>query len=84
MEPQRRAHGLWASPWGEFTYRVAVFLRVVALVAGVVIAGLVLVHLVRSGWASFLLQACVEAGVFLVVGILLQLVVLLRDRAVRP
>ncbi|TFD91578.1 hypothetical protein E3T61_08945 [Cryobacterium lactosi] len=84
MEPQRRAHSRWASPWGEFTYRAAVFLRIVALLAGVVMAGLVLVHLVREGWASFLLQACVEAGVFLVVGILLQLVVLVRDRAVRP
>ncbi|WP_133163812.1 hypothetical protein [Cryobacterium zongtaii] len=79
MKPQRRAHGRWVSPWGEFAYRVAVFLRVVALLAGVVMAGLV-----REGWASFLLQACVEAGSFLVVGILLQLVVLVRDRAVRP
>ena len=59
------------------------FLRVVALLAGVVIAGLVLVDLVRDGWAQHLLQACVEAGVFLVVGILLQLVVLVRNRAVR-
>ena len=83
MEPQRRAHSRWAAPWGEFVYRIAVFLRVVALLAGVVIAGLVLVDLVRDGWASYLLQACVEAGVFLVVGILLQLVVLLRNRAVR-
>lgn len=84
MEPQRRAQSPWASPWGEFAYRAAVFLRVVALLAGVVIAGLVLVHLVRDGWAPYLLQACVEAGVFLVVGILLQLVVLVRNRAVRP
>jgi hypothetical protein len=84
MQPQRGTHGLWASPWGEFAYRVAVFLRVVALLVGVVIAGLVLVHLVRDGWAVYLLQACVEAGVFLVAGILLQLVVLVRNRAVRP
>jgi len=84
MELQRRAHSPWASPWGEFVYRVAVFLRVVALLAGVVIAGLVLVHLVRDGWAPFLLQACGEACVFLTVGILLQLVVLVRNRSVRP
>lgn len=84
MEPQRRAHGRWASPWGEFFYRAAVFLRVVALLVGVVMAGLVLVHLVRDGWAPYLVQACGEAGVFLVVGILLQLVVLVRNRALRP
>lgn len=84
METQRRAHGRWASPLGEFVYRVAAFLRVVTLLAGVVVAGLVLVHLVRDGWAPYLLQACGDAGVFLVAGILLQLVVLVRNRAVRP
>jgi hypothetical protein len=84
MEPQRRAHSRWASPWGEFAYRVAAFLRAVALLAGVVIAGLVLVHLVHDGWASYLMQACGDAGMFLVAGILLQLVVLVRNRAVRP
>lgn len=84
MEPQRRAHSRWASPLGEFVYRVAAFLRVVALLAGVVVAGLVLVHLVRDGWAPYLLQACCEAGVFLGAALLLQLVVLVRNRAVRP
>ena len=83
MEPQPRAHSLWASPWGEFFYRAAVFLRVVALLVGGVMAGLVAVYLVRDGWAAFLLQACIEAGVLLVAAILLQLVVLARNRAVR-
>ncbi|ANP74805.1 hypothetical protein [Cryobacterium arcticum] len=84
MESQRRAHSPWASSWGEFAYRAAAFLRVVALLAGVVITGLVLVHLVRDGWAPYLLQACGEAFVFLTVGILLQLVVLVHNRAARP
>ena len=84
MELQPRAPSPWASPLGEFFYRVAVFLRVVALLAGVVMAGLVVVYLVRDGWASFLLQACIEAGLLLVAAILLQLVVLARNRAVQP
>ncbi|WP_104135132.1 hypothetical protein [Cryobacterium sp. Y62] len=84
MEPQSRAHSPWASPWGEFVYQAAVFLRVVVLLAGAVIVGLVLVHLVRDGWAPFLLQACADAGAFLVGGLLLQLVVVVRNHAVRP
>lgn len=78
-----RLSSRWDSPWGRFFYRAAVFLRVIAFVSGVVMGGLVVAYLLRSGWASFLMPACVEAGVILAVGFLLQLVPIARNRSER-
>jgi hypothetical protein len=78
-----RLSSRWDSPWGRFFYRTAVFLRVVALVSGVVMGSLVVAYLLRSGWASFLLPACIEAGVILAIGFLLQLVPIARNRSER-
>ncbi|POH62987.1 hypothetical protein C3B61_15020 [Cryobacterium zongtaii] len=72
------------SPWGEFFYRVASFMRVGALSGVVVIGGLVVAYLLRNGWAAFLLPACIEMGGLLAVGFLLHLVVVARNRSVRP
>ncbi|MBK4347094.1 hypothetical protein [Lacisediminihabitans changchengi] len=84
MDSPSRSRSRWDSPWGRFFFRAAVFLRVVALLCGVTMGGLVLAYLLRSGWASFLLPACIEAGVILAFGFLLQLVPFARNRAVRP
>ena len=49
--------------------------------SGVVISGVVVAYLLRSGWASFLMPACIEAGVILALGFLLQLVPIGRNRS---
>jgi hypothetical protein len=82
MDSPGRARSRWESPWGRFFYRVAVFLRVIALACGVVMGALVVAYLLRSGWAEFLLPACIEAAVILAVGFLLQLVPFARNRSV--
>lgn len=43
--------------------------------------GLVIDYLAHSRWATSLLPACIEARVLLVVGFLLQLVVVHRNRS---
>jgi|GEM_PF-4842800 len=83
MDSLSRARSRWDSPWGRFFYRVAVFLRVVALMCGIVMGGLVVAYLLRSGWEAFLLPACIEVGVIFTTGFLLQLVPFARNRSVR-
>ena len=82
--PSRARSHFWVSTWGEFVYRVASFLRVVVLSGVIVIGGLVVAYLLRNGWTAFLLPACIEMGVLLAGGFLLQLVVVARNRTVRP
>lgn len=84
MDSADRRRSRWESPWGQFVYQSAVFLRVVALLCGVVMGAIVVGFLLRVGWSSFLVPACIESAAILAVGFLLQLVPRARNHAVRP